>query len=665
MELPRRSPEDVYLPDGSFLDVLEKLKGHSHAHDLRIGIVYPFDFQTRMLPYWYADKRVAPCSVRTIADALHAAGFKHIRIVLQQWTPNFRPSHAVLDGKPLDMLLVSAMQVHADCAYALIRDAHECGRNRPLIIAGGPKAIYEPTDFLEIGAQPGVGADCVVTGEAFVLLEMLESVLSQRKSGEPALDAFERARASGMLEAIPGLVYLDPASNRHRPVAINTGVQRLLRDLDELPFPDAGYRLIEPPHRRTTLAEQPYPAHKIGKKSIIATMLATQGCKFSCSFCPIPGVNQRTWRHKSPDRFAAELKHIHETFGITEFFGTDDNFFNNRQTVVDVMTALARTTSHGVPISERISFYTEATEFDVHKNRDLLPLCRRAGLRAIWFGIEDITAKLVNKGQSADKTVDLFALLQENDIQPMALTIHSDDQPLRSDPHSLSGLINQARYLFKIGAVSYQCTYLGPAVGTRDFEPAARAGTMYKAVGGRPLPQAFQDGNHVAASRHDKPWWRQVNILLAYATFYNPVNMMRVLFSSRFRPLRPKRILFQVIGHIGLVMTIPKLLSWARKLRRGPIEPWRGLQPARIPMIDSLTRAEMSWAIERLPTPDLQQTLSPSSIARKPVQIAGQPALDIVCSLLVAYPDKLPKQRVTSNARMPIVTPVPERASND
>src|SRR5262245_3190504 len=127
MELPKRQSEDVYLPDGSLTQAMEDLRALPHAHELRIGIVYAFDFRTRMLPYWYADKRMAPCSVRTLADGLYASGFKHIRIVLQQWTPRFSPSRAKLDGWSLDILLVSAMQVHGDAAYGLIRDAHSLG----------------------------------------------------------------------------------------------------------------------------------------------------------------------------------------------------------------------------------------------------------------------------------------------------------------------------------------------------------------------------------------------------------------------------------------------------------------------------------------------------------------------------------------------------------
>lgn len=627
MELPRRRRDDVYLPDGAFRERVDALRQMTDAHGLAIGIFYAFDFRTRMLPYWFADKRMAPASVRLLGDVLHDAGFTNVRIVLQQWSRRVLPSRMRLKGRPLDILMISSMQVHADQADALVRDAHQMGPDRPLILAGGPKAVYEPTDFLELGPQPGIGADCVVTGEAFVLLELLHTIFANRRPSETPRDAYENARLTGALAKVPGLVYLSPDASSQEPVAVNTGVQRLLRDLDELPMPDAGYRMIEPPHRRRTVSAQPYPAEKVGKHSSVASVIATQGCRFNCPYCPIPAANQRTWRHKSPKRLAAEIAHVHEQFGITHFFGTDDNLFNSRQTVIDLMTELARAKVHGEPLSERIRFYTEATQFDVYKNRDLLPLARAAGMGAIWFGIEDITAELVNKGQTADKTAELFSLLRELNIEPMTMMIHSDEQPLRSKRGDLSGLLNQARYLFDLGAVSYQCMYLGPAVGTRNFEPAAKSRAIFRRVGHRDVPQAHQDGNHVAASKHPRPWQQQINILRAYAAFYNPLNTLRILARFRRDPLAPKRLLFQAIGQIGLLMTAPKLLAWAHRLKRGPIEVYPGLQKARIPMIDAATGREISWAIERIPSlkqprqpqQDISESRRPFTNARLPV----------------------------------------------
>jgi len=601
MELPRRARDDVYLPDGEFRKRVHALRQYTHAHELAIGIVYAFDFRTRMLPFWYVDKRMAPCSVRLLGDVLHEAGFGNLRIVLQQWSPNVLPSRMRLNGKPLDILLVSSMQVHAAPACALIRDAHRMGVARPLIVAGGPKAIYEPTDFFELGPEPGIGADCVVTGEAFVLLDLLCAILADRRPNQTARGAFEQTRLAGRLESIPGLVYLPPNAHANGPIAINTGVQRLLRDLDELPMPDAGYRVIEPPHRHRTLAKQPCAQERIGRLSRIASVIATQGCRFNCPYCPIPAANQRAWRHKSPQRFAAEIKHIYENFGIKYFFGTDDNFFNDRDTVVTLMRELGRTTTGGVPLGRRVRFYTEATQGDVFKNRDLLPICRKAGLRALWFGIEDLTGGLVKKGQSADRTEQLFTSMHRIGIQPHAMMIHSDTQPLRSGPSNLSGLLNQARYVFERGAVSYQCTYLGPAIGTRSLEPALTSRTIFQRVGGRPVPDAFHDGNHVVASRHPHPWQRQLNLLRAYVTFYNPINTVRALFGVGKDSVSPKRLVYQLFGQIGLLLTIPKMLAWAWRLERGPVEAYDGLVEARIPMIDAASGNEINWAIEHTP----------------------------------------------------------------
>jgi hypothetical protein len=96
-----------------------------------------------------------------------------------------------------------------------------------------------------------------------------------------------------------------------------------------------------------------------------------------------------------------------------------------------------------------------------------------------------------------------------------------------------------------------------------------------------------------------------LNLLWAYTAFYNPVNTLRSLFMLRGDSVSWKRVAFQIIGQIGLALTIPKMLWWARRLRCGPIEVWDGLQQARIPMVAADSRREINWAIEHLPTPDL------------------------------------------------------------
>ena len=72
----------------------------------------------------------------------------------------------------------------------------------------------------------------------------------------------------------------------------------------------------------------------------------TVGCKFRCSYCPIPAYNQRQYRVKSGERIADEMGQIAESYGIINFFGTDDNFFNNTERTLEIAETLARKVEH-------------------------------------------------------------------------------------------------------------------------------------------------------------------------------------------------------------------------------------------------------------------------------------------------------------------------------
>src|SRR5262249_53968076 len=159
------------------------------------------------------------------------------------------PSQARLDGLPPQMLFVSSMQIHSASAYELIADAHQLGGERPFILAGGPKAIYEPWDFFDCEVKGRrYDADVVVTGEEFVALDCLARFMEARGRGDPPRHTFHRLRRSGLLDDIPGLVFRPHdwqeevsgrvVSGEWSPTTthqlIDTGTQRLVQNLDEL-----------------------------------------------------------------------------------------------------------------------------------------------------------------------------------------------------------------------------------------------------------------------------------------------------------------------------------------------------------------------------------------------------------------------------------------------
>ncbi len=617
MELPLRAAGDRSLPPGELIRLRDRLRLIAAKHDLRSVVVHAFDHRTRILPFIYADTKMAPAGVRAIGSALADIGLQKTRIVLQQWNRNFRPSQMRLDGAIPDMFLVSSMHLHSAACEQLIRDA--CliePEHRPLIIAGGPKAIYDPWDVFNVDPQQSWGADVAVTGEEYVLLNMLEVLFELRAAGEPIRQTFLRARDSGALDEVAGLVYSRGPRDGLAQELVDTGIQRLVTNLDELPSPVLGYRLLEPPSRQPTLGQHAIAAKRIRRYSPIGSLVLTFGCKFRCSYCPIPAYNQRQFRAKSGQRVADEIEQLFRNYGIRQFFGADDNFLNDKEHTLEIAEALASRASQGSRAHCKVRWGTEATVHDTIRMKEHLPLIRRAGLWAVWLGVEDITASLVKKGQSEDKTLEAFRLLRENGIFPVPMMMHHDEQPLYSWKSNY-GLINQLGILRQAGAVYTQVLMLTPARGSKFFEDTFTSGLAFEQVDGIQVEPHISDGNYVVASRAPRPWVKQLNLLLAYGYFFNPIRLLWALIRPKTRipladsetsspeelaKLSPYRVFrrrlarkllvhlgdaaIQAVGMWGLLQTIRRTLPWTWHLWQGDIQRHTQVPASRIPMVN-------------------------------------------------------------------------------
>jgi hypothetical protein len=197
-----------------------------------------------------------------------------------------------------------------------------------------------------------------------------------------------------------------------------------------------------------------------------------------------------------------------------------------------------------------------------------------------------MTAELINKGQTPEKTKELFGLMRQVGVYPMAMMMHHDGQPLYSKG-SLYGLVNQAKFLFDAGAFGYQCTIIAPAYGTKVFSDTVLSGMVFKGVGGQVMSEAYYDGNHVIATKNPEPWRVQLNLIAAYATFYNPVNFLRRLFDYKAPHwfMRPDGGFFQAVGNIALLKTVWEMGKWAYKVWKGPVERWTEFRPSRLPIV--------------------------------------------------------------------------------
>ena len=188
-------------------------------------------------------------------------------------------------------------------------------------------------------------------------------------------------------------------------------------------------------------------------------------------------------------------------------------------------------------------------------------------MHALWFGIEDLTATLINKGQKPTQTFELFRLLAEQKISPMAMMMFHEGQPYYTR-NALYGLYNQIKFLREAGAVSVQCTVHGPAVGTREQEATYAKGGVLRGLGSYVIPESRFDGNHVIIATGEAAWKRQVKLIGGYAAFYNPVNLVRALKRDG-SPLRRRRISYQLVGMAALLWTAAKMTPYILRLMTG------------------------------------------------------------------------------------------------
>jgi hypothetical protein len=128
-----------------------------------------------------------------------------------------------------------------------------------------------------------------------------------------------------------------------------------------------------------------------------------------------------------------------------------------------------------------------------------------------------------------------------------------------------------------------QVLMLVPATGSKLYREIYTSGMAYESAGGQQVEEHMLGGNYVVASQDPKPWQKQLNILVAYAYFYNPARLMLAL-------VRPKSRLYladavcQWLGMWGLSETVRNTFGWILRLRYGRIRRTVTPPTSRIPM---------------------------------------------------------------------------------
>lgn len=168
----------------------------------------------------------------------------------------------------------------------------------------------------------------------------------------------------GEIEDLAGVLAADLAAGRPAPLYEADG------------FPD--------------LTDAPPPRWDLLDLSRYATLSvqSCRGCPFDCEFCDVVALNGRVPRHKSPERFVAELEGLRRLGWRGPVFVVDDNFVGDRRRSRELLRAVIAWRRR---TGTRITFITEAS-VDMAGDPELLELMVAAGFKKVFLGLETPSA---------------------------------------------------------------------------------------------------------------------------------------------------------------------------------------------------------------------------------------------------------------------------------
>jgi anaerobic magnesium-protoporphyrin IX monomethyl ester cyclase len=399
------------------------------------------------------------------------------------------------------------------------------------IVYGGVFPTYHWREVLE-GEEE---VDVVVRGEGERTVVRLVEAL---EAGEG-----RRTRAGAgwewRLEEVEGIAY------RKGGVAVATGAARVIEDLDAC---RVGWELVD-------LARYSY----WGDKRAVVVQFS-RGCPHRCSYCGQRGFWTK-WRHRDPEKFAAEIAWLHREHGVEVFNFADENPTALRGPWKAFLEALIAT---GV----KVTLVGSTRADDIVRDADILALYKKAGVARWLLGIEnydEATLKRIRKDGSPLKDRRAIELLRENGILAMATWVVGFEE--ERDGDYWRGL----RQLLAYDPDQIQLLYATPHRWTGLF--AAERGRRVIQ-----LDQGKWDYKHqVLATRH-VPAWR----VMLWVKSIEAVMQMRPKALGRLwlrdGGLRAAQRWYYRIGRKVWFHEVWEFLFGDRRVARGPTlaEYWQG-----------------------------------------------------------------------------------------
>jgi anaerobic magnesium-protoporphyrin IX monomethyl ester cyclase len=347
-----------------------------------------------------------------------------------------------------------------------------------VIALGGPHVTFTAEETLE--TMPEV--DVVARGEGDQIIVELAQALE----------------GGNGLEGVPGISFHRDGQVVETPVAPS---------LDPTALPMPAFHLM--PMERYYFASLGGP---------FATVLASRGCPFQCTFCSEWPFWGGGWRPHDPEQVVEQIDLLVNRYGRKNIWFGDDCFNVNGEHMAAICEGILQ---RGIDVN----WYYQGRADLLVKYKDLLPLLRRSGNRMVQIGIEasnDEQREELNKQLSTETAEESVRLLRQNDIvcQAMLMVGLPGDTP-RTFEEKVR-LVNRLDVDFPVFLVYT----LFP--GAPDYDKAIAEGWIEL-----PANYAHHDMAHVLVpTEHMNPRQIYDYTRWAWTTVYlNPIRLARNLLS--------------------------------------------------------------------------------------------------------------------------------------
>jgi radical SAM superfamily enzyme YgiQ (UPF0313 family) len=264
-------------------------------------------------------------------------------------------------------------------------------------------------------------------------------------------DLADALRKGRPLDSVLGIIY----KNR-RGEFVTTLPRLMLGDLKNIPMP--AYDLIDLARYRSSGFLPP-------------SIEAQRGCSYSCKFCGVHFPNRgNTVRYRDPQNVVEEIRFLHDKYGFSNVFFSDDTFTLNRKFVTQICEAMIE---QGLHRKVKWTCYTRADRTD----REIAKLMASAGCYSVAMGVETGShrdTESINKGESVNDYMRGIAICKEVGIQVHSLIIFGFPEVTHRD------IPMAAKFLLEAKPTISQFFIFHPVPGTEFFEEPEKHGLYYR-----------------------------------------------------------------------------------------------------------------------------------------------------------------------------------------